>query len=252
MALGRGTDAMGDGATAAALAEGDPEVAALAVETAVAGALDFVAAQKADLAVQDLTKLRDAHPDSAVVRVGLARALIASRKPDAAIAELQKAVEMAPTSADAQYQLGLAQHLHKQNAVAAVPALEKAAAADPANPDYRISLGAALVDAKQFDRAVAELTPITVSAPKRPEGWLYLGAAQLQAKRYKDAIAALDKAAALVPANAQVESMLAWSYFGLKDAANFKLHGGKARTLGYKEATLLQYLTRIEGGEPIK
>lgn len=252
MALGRGTDAMADGATAAALAENDPEVATLAVETAVAGALDFVAAQKADLAVEDLTRLRDGHPDSVAVRLGLARALIATRKTDAAIVELQKAVELAPGSADAQYQLGIAQHLHKQNAAAAVPALEKAAAADPGNPEYHISLGAALVDAKQYDRAVAELTPVTVSAPKRPEGWIYLGSAQLQAKRYKDAIAALDKAVALVPANAQVESMLAWSYFGLKDAANFKLHGGKARTLGYKEATLLQYLTRIEGGEPIK
>ena len=252
MALGRGADAMADGATAAALAEGDPEVAALAVETAVAGALDYVASQKADLAVQDLTRLRDSHPDSVVVRLGLARALIATRKADAAIVELQKAVEIAPASAEAQYQLGLAQHLHKQNAAAAVPSLEKAAAADPGNADYRISLGAALVDAKQYDRAVAELTPLTLSAPNRPEGWIYLGAAHLQAKRYKDAIAALNKAAALAPTNAQVEAYLAWSHFGLKDAAGFKLHGGKARALGHKEATLLQYLTRIEGGELIK
>ncbi len=252
MALGRGADAMADGATAAALAEGDPEVAALAVDTAVAGALDYVASQQADLAVQDLTRLRDSHPDSVVVRLGLARALIAKRQPDAAIVELQKAVELAPASAEAQYQLGLAQHLHKQNAVAAVPSLEKAVAADPANPEYRISLGAALVDAKQYDRAVAELTPLTLSAPKRPEGWIYLGAAHLQAKRYKDAIAALDKAAALIPPNAQVEAFLAWSCFGLKDAAGFKLHGGKARALGHKEATLLQYLTRVEGGELIK
>jgi hypothetical protein len=49
-----------------------------------------------------------------------------------------------------------------------------------------------------------------------------------------------------------VEAYLAWSHFGLKDAAAFKLHGGKARSLGHKEATLLQYLTRIEGGEAIK
>ena len=108
------------------------------------------------------------------------------------------------------------------------------------------------MDAKQYDRAVAELTPVTRSAPNRPEGWIYLGAAHLQAKRYKDAIAALDKAAALAPTSAQVEAFLAWSYFGLKDAAAFKLHGGKARALGHKEATLLQYLTRIEGGEVIK
>ena len=38
----------------------------------------------------------------------------------------------------------------------------------------------------------------------------------------------------------------------VNNAAAFKLHGGKARALGHKEATLLQYLTRIEGGEPIK
>jgi tetratricopeptide (TPR) repeat protein len=252
MALGRGTDAMGDAATAAALAEGDPEAQALALEATVARALDYVASQKADLAVQDLTKLRDSNPDSVAVRLGLAKALIATRKADAAILELQKAVEIAPTSAEAHYQLGLAQHLQKQNAAAAVPSFEKALAADPANPEYRISLGAALVDAKQYDRAVAELTPVTRSAPNRPEGWIYLGAANLQAKKYKDAIASLDKAAALAPANAQVEAFLAWSYFGLKDAAGFKLHGGKARGLGYKEATLLQYLTRIEGGEPIK
>lgn len=252
MALGRGADAMADGAMAAALAEGDPEVAALAVETAVARALDDVAAQKPDLAVQDLTRLRDSNPDAVVVRLGLAKALIAKRQIDAAVLELQKAVELAPASTDAHYQLGLAQHLHKQNAAAAVPSLEKAVAADPGNPDYRISLGAALVDAKQYDRAVSELTPVTRSAPDRAEGWIYLGAAHLQAKRYKDAVAALDKAAALAPRSAQVEAFLAWSHFGLKDAAAFKLHGGKARALGHKEATLLQYLTRIEGGELIK
>jgi tetratricopeptide (TPR) repeat protein len=252
MALGRGADAMVDGAMAAALAEDDPEAAALGVETAVARALDFVAAQQADLARQDLTRLRDSHPDSAVVRLGLARALIALRQNDAAIVELQKAVEIAPESAEAHYRLGLARHVQKGDPAAAVPSLEKAVAADPGNTDYRISLGAALVYAKQFDRAVAELTPLTLSAPSRPGGWIYLGAAHLQAKRYKDAVAALEKAAGLIPPSAQVEAYLAWSHFGLKDAAAFKLHGGKARSLGHKEATLLQYLTRIEGGEAIK
>jgi tetratricopeptide (TPR) repeat protein len=252
IALGRSQDAMGDAATAAAIAEGNPEAALVAEETTVARALEYIAANKPDFAVQDLTKLRDASPSSVPVRVGLARALIAKRQTDAAIVELQKAVELSPASAEAHYQLGLAQHKHKQNAAAAVASLEKAAAADPANPDYRISLGAALVDAKQYDRAIAELTPVTRSAPTRPEGWIYLGAAHLQEKSYKEAIAALDKAAALAPTNAQVEAFLAWSHFGLKDAAGFKLHGGKARALGHKEATLLQYLTRIEGGELIK
>jgi tetratricopeptide (TPR) repeat protein len=252
IALGRGQDAMGDAATAAAIAEGDPEAALLAEEATVARALDYVAAQKPDLAVQDLTKLRDANPSSVPVRMGLARALIAKRQPDAAIVELQKAVELAPASAEANYQLGLAQHAQKQNPAGAVPSLEKAVAADPGNADYRVALGAALVDTKLYDRAVAELTPLTQTAPARADGWIYLGAAHLQAKRYKEAITALDKAAALIPPSAQVEAFLAWSHFGLKDAAGFKLHGGKARALGHKEATLLQYLTRIEGGELIK
>ena len=41
IALGRGQDAMGDAATAAAIAEGDPEAALLAEETTVARALDY-------------------------------------------------------------------------------------------------------------------------------------------------------------------------------------------------------------------
>ena len=47
-------------------------------------------------------------------------------------------------------------------------------------------------------------------------------------------------------------AFLGWAYFGLKDADNFKKAAGKARSLGHKEPTLLQYLTRIEAGEPIK
>ena len=67
-----------------------------------------------------------------------------------------------------------------------------------------------------------------------------------------DAFAALDKGAALAPTNAQAEAYLAWAYFGLKDATNFKLHAGKAKALGHKEPTLLDYLARVEKGEPIK
>jgi hypothetical protein len=38
----------------------------------------------------------------------------------------------------------------------------------------------------------------------------------------------------------------------MKDAAKFKEAAGKARTLGYKEPTLLDYLKKIEGGMTIK
>jgi tetratricopeptide (TPR) repeat protein len=252
IALGRASEAVGDAATAAALAEGDAEAQKLVQEVGVAQALSYLATNQPDLAIQDLTKLRDQH-DSAPVRLGLARAYIAKRQADPAIAELQKAVELEPTNADAQYQLGYVQHMLKRDATAAIPAYQKAVAADPGNIEYRTQLGAALAAANQSDKAVEELGKVTASPGyNKADAWIYLGQANLVGKKYKDAIAALDKAATLAPNNPQIETFLAWSYFGLKDSKNFTDHARKARTLGQKDPTLLGYLDRVEKGEPIK
>jgi tetratricopeptide (TPR) repeat protein len=253
IALGRAADAFADASTAAALADNDPDAQRVVQEATVAKALAFVAQNQPDLAIQDLTALRDREPNAALVRVGLGRALIAKRQADAAVVELTKAAELDPSLAEAHYQLGYVHQVLKRDAAAAVSAFDKAAAAEPANLDYRTSLGGALVEAKQYDRAVSELAKSTGDpAYRKADAWIYLGAAHLGARRYKDGIAALEKAAAIAPENAQVEAYLAWCYFGLKDASAFKLHGGKARALGHKEPNLLQYLTRVEGGEAIK
>jgi len=253
IAAGRGADALGDASTAAALAENDPDAARAVQEATVAKALAYVAQNQAALAIQDLTALRDKSPDLAIARVGLGRAYAANRQVDLAIVELQKAVELDPASAEAQYQLGYTQHMLKRDAAAAVGPYTKAVAAEPGNVDYRTQLGAALAAANQPDRAVEELTKVT-STPgyQKADAWIYLGQAQLGAKKYKDALASLDKAAAVAPNNMQIETFMAWSYFGLKDSKNFIDHGRKAKALGQKEPTLLGYLTRIEGGEPIK
>lgn len=253
IAAGRGEDALGDAATAAALAENDPDAIRVSQEATVAKALAFLAQNQPDLAIQDLVALRDKSPDLALARVGLGRAYAAKRQIDLALVELNKAVELEPANAEAQYQLGYVQHMLKRDAAGAVGAYEKAVAAEPANVEYRTQLGAALAAANQPDRAVAELTKVTATAGyQRADAWIYLGQAQLLGKRYKEAIGALDKAAAIVPDNVQVETFLAWSYFGLKDSKSFVDHGRKARTLGQKDATLLGYLTRIEAGEAIK
>jgi tetratricopeptide (TPR) repeat protein len=253
MALRRGTEAMEDAATAAVLAEGDEEAQRLVQEATVAKALEQAARGNVDVAIQDLTKLRDEKPDSAVVRVGLARALVLKRQADAALVELQKAVALDPSSAEAQAQLGLVLYALKGDAKSALPALEKAVEADPANTEYRTQLGAALVVLKQADRAVAELTKVTESAGyARPEGFIQLGAAQLGAKKYAAALPPLTKAIELAPQNAQAEAYMAWAYFGLKDSKAFVAHAGKAKALGHKEPTLLDYLGRVEKGEPIK
>jgi tetratricopeptide (TPR) repeat protein len=253
MALGRAGEAVADAATAAAVAEGDAEAQRLVQEVAVAKSVELLAQNRVDEAIQELTRLRDQNPGSALARTGLARAYIAKRQADLALAELDKALQVDPGSAEAQFRTGYAQQVLKRDAAAALPHLEKAAEAEPANLEYRTQLGAALIDLKQFDRAAKELARVT-SGPgaARTDGWIYLGAAELGAKRYKDAIAALEKASALKADDAQVEAYLAWAYFGLKDSKAFLAHAGRARALGHKEPTLLEYLGRVEKGEPIK
>jgi tetratricopeptide (TPR) repeat protein len=253
VALNRPGDAMADAATAAAMAEGDADAQRLVQEVTVAEALSDLASGQIDMAIQTLTALRDKEPNLAAARVGLAKALVAKRQPDAAIVELQKAVELAPGDGEAQFQLGYVQQVVKGNAAAALPFYQKAVTIDPTNTTYRTNLGAALTATKDFDKAVAELIKVTGSPGyARPDAWIYLGQAHLGAKRYKDAIAALEKAVAIAPNSDQAHAFLGWCYFGLKDAANFKKFAGKARELGYKEPTLLQYLGRVEAGEAIK
>jgi len=103
IALGRAQEALADANLAAAMSENDPDAQELVIEAKVGRALQDLAAGQTDLAVQDLTKLRDENPASATVRLGLGRAQIARRDPDAALPELQKAVELDPKNAEAQY-----------------------------------------------------------------------------------------------------------------------------------------------------
>ncbi len=253
IALGRAQDAIGDANIAAAMADNDPEAKALVVEVKVARALQALSEGQTDLALSDLTQLRDQEPNSVAVRLGLGRAQMARRDSAQALAELQKAVELEPKNAEAQYQLGMVQMMMKGNPAAAVAPFEQAVSLEPGNETYQTSLGVALAGAQQPDRAVAILTKLTaLPAYEKPEGYAALGQAYVQLKRYKDALPALEKATSLAPGNAQAWATLGWACFGLKDAARFKEAAGKARSLGYKEPTLLAYLKRIEAGEPIK
>jgi tetratricopeptide (TPR) repeat protein len=253
IALKRSEEAMGDAATAAALAENDPEAQRLAREVAVAQALDHAGSGLVDDAIRDLTRLRDENPDFADARVGLAKVLLAKRQTDAALAELKQAVEVGAANAETYYQMAYVTHVLKGNAAGAVAAYEKAAALEPSNAAYRTGLGAALTGAGQFDRAITELQRVAETPGyERADAWIYIGQAQLGAKRYKDAVAPLEKATQIAPQSDQAWAFLGWAYFGLKDAERFKQAAGKAKALGHKEPTLLQYLQRIEAGEPIK
>lgn len=253
IALGRAEEAIGDANIAAALAENDPEAQRLVIEVKVARALQAAARGQADLAVQDLTQLRDQNPDSADVRLGLARVQIARRDAAGAIAELTRATELDPKLAEAFYQLGYVHLMMKANAAAAVGPLEQAVALEPASAQYATSLGTALANAQKFDQAIDVLTKLTTRPGyETAEGYASLGQAYVSLKRYQDAVPPLEKATSLAPDNPVAWATLGWAYFGLKDAAKFKEAAGRARSLGYKEPTLLAYLKRIEAGEAIK
>ena len=149
--------------------------------------------------------------------------------------------------------MGYASYALKQDPGNALPSFEKAVAADPSNVTYRTDLGAVLGDTGQTERAVVELTKVTSSPGyNKADAWIYLGRANVIAKKYKDAIEPLNKAVAIAPKAAMAEAYLGWCYFGLKDAAGFKEHAGKARTLGWTDAQLLDRLKRVEAGEAIK
>jgi tetratricopeptide (TPR) repeat protein len=246
IALGRAQEALGDASIAAAMAENDPEAQALAIEVRVARAMQDMREGNTALAEQDLTQLRDEYPESPEVRLGLAKAQLVRRDADAAIAELTKAVELNPDYTEAQYELGRVQLKLKADAAAAVPPLEKAVSLEPGNPTYATTLGTALAGAQQFDRAVEVLAPAAAQeGDDSAEGFFSLGQAQVQLKKYRDAIPVLEKATTLAPDAAAVWATLAWAHFGLKDAESFKKAAGKAKSLGYEEPTLLNYLEEL-------
>jgi Flp pilus assembly protein TadD len=247
IALGRPDEAVPDANLAAAMAENDPEAQRLVMEVKVARALQTAASHGVDLGMRELTQLRDDNPDSATVRLGLGLAHIERRNGDAAIAELQKAVELDPTNAEAQYRLGYAWQVLKQNPASAVGPFEKAAA-EPGNALYATSLGLALAAAQQLDRSVEVLAKAT-AAPgyRKPVGFMALGQAYVTLKRYPEAVAALEKATSLAPNEGQAWAALGWACFGLRDAEKFKEAAGKARSLGYNEPMLLDCRLRARG-----
>lgn len=253
LALDQPEEALSDATLADAMAEQDAEARQLRDECAVAKAVYVAARGHGALAQQDLQRLIDQTPGSAELWLGLGRVHIAQRQPQPALLALAKAIELQPASAAAHFQSGYVQHMLKRDAAAALPWYDKAVKLEPVNLEYRTQLGGVLVALGQSERAVTELGQVTATPGyAKAEGFMYLGAAQLGAKRYADALVALRQAATLAPDNVQVETFLAWACFGQKDSPGFLSHAKKAKALGQQDTTLLQYLARIEKGEPIK
>lgn len=252
-ALGRANEASADALVAATLAEGDNDARRLVNEMAAEKAIADARKGEIDFAIRRLTALHQEDPKSAELMIGLSKIHVLKRDAAAAEADLVDALADAPDSAEAHDQLGYVRHALKQDANAALPEFEKAVALAPDNLEYRAHLGAVLSELQQFTRAETELLKVTADPGyTKADAWVYLGGAYLNAKKYDNAVAALQKALALAPQETMANAYIAWSYFGLKDAENFKKYGAKARSLGYKDPRFLQNLTRVEGGEAIK
>jgi tetratricopeptide (TPR) repeat protein len=253
LALKRPREALGDASIAAALTEGDAEAQKLVHEAGIARGLAYLDKNQVSNAVYELTLYRDEHPDVAEAHLGLCQAYVAQRSLDEAFASFEKALELDPGLAEAHYQIGYMQHMLKKDPSGALPSCEKAVEAAPDNLEYRTELGAVLSELELYDRAIEQLQQVVASpAYASADAWLYLGAAQLAAQRYQEAIPALEKVLAVDPESVQAEAYLAWCYFGTKDSEQFVRHAERARSLGYKDATLDQYLERVKGGEEIR
>ena len=91
----------------------------------------------------------------------------------------------------------------------AVGAYREAVRLKPAEPSYRLNLGAALRRQGDFDGALAAFKEATRLAPQDPLAWVNLGMIQSDQKAYDDAAVSLERATKLNP-----EYALAWNRLG--------------------------------------
>ena len=97
--------------------------------------------------------------------------------------------------------------------------LERAVELNPEDQDYRITLGAAYLQAKDWDKAKAQFEKAVELRPAKADGWNNLGVAEFQLKRYEESKIAFETALKKDP-----EFYMAWLGLGgveivLKDFA---------------------------------
>ncbi|MBI3279537.1 MAG: tetratricopeptide repeat protein [Acidobacteria bacterium] len=134
-------------------------------------------------------------PEDAGARERLGELLLESGKAAAAIPHLQAAVQKSPTAAN-RYALAAAYVANKET-VKALPILEQALEAEPANPELRLMYARALRDQRQFEPAAEQFFRVTQAKPDSAEGWSELAGMLVLLERYPEALAALDKVRAL-------------------------------------------------------
>ncbi len=127
-------------------------------------------------------------PKSPLALYGLAGAQVRAEKEADAVTSLERAVALWSEYLEAWSELGdVRLRLGRHEAAAA--AYRRAMAIEPRDLSVASQLGAALVGAKDFPRAITVLERVTESAPDAAEPWAWLGVAYLEAGRLDDAAA---------------------------------------------------------------
>lgn len=134
-------------------------------------------------------------PDDAAARERAGELLLEGGNASDAIPELEKAYSQSPISAN---RVALATaYLRSKQAVKALPLLQQAVAAEPANLELHLYYGRALRDQRNFQAAAGEFWKAAQIKPDSKEAWNELSAMLISLENYPQALAALDKAQAL-------------------------------------------------------
>jgi tetratricopeptide (TPR) repeat protein len=159
----------------------------------VSGALD---ALKAALKIDE---------GSAQAHYLMALCFDAQKQPERAKASLHRAVELSPGLLDAREKLA---DLHRQTADLEdeIIQLEGLRTLDPGSASRHVSLGLALADAGQLDRAVAILRAAAERFPNHPYTYVALGRVWLEAAQTRDDPVQLQKAIEALERGAAVDA----------------------------------------------
>lgn len=134
-------------------------------------------------------------PDNPAVRERLGELLLESGKSEDAAANLETAVASSPTTAN---RLALAMaYLRLKQMEKALPLLQQTVAAEPSNPELRMTYGRALRDAHRYPDAAQQFYRATQLKPDSKPAWNEFAAMLILTGNYPQALAALDKIASL-------------------------------------------------------
>jgi len=122
---------------------------------------------------------------------------------DAAVASFGRATQLLPTSAEAHFNLGLAQ-LQQSRVQEAANSLDRAAVLSPTMRGVHLFLGIARYRANDFPAAITALKRESQIDPNNAKVFMWLGVALLGSGNAGAAVTALDKAAQLAPEDVDI------------------------------------------------